>query len=66
MCPPGRCSTGTACCWSAAGTIPGSPAAAVFLIRNSGGDGRDGYLAYAYVQAYMNDAAWIDAAGLGR
>lgn len=35
------------------------PGGGVFLIRNSGGDGTDGYLPYAYVQAYMNDAAWI-------
>ncbi len=31
----------------------------VFLIRNSGGSSRDGCLPYAYVRAYMNDAAWI-------
>jgi hypothetical protein len=35
------------------------PGGGLFLIRNSGGDGRDGALPYAYVQAYMNDAAWI-------
>jgi hypothetical protein len=37
------------------------PGGGVFLIRNSGGDGSDGALPYAYVQAYMNDAAWIEA-----
>ena len=31
----------------------------VFLIRNSGRDGVEGGLPYAYVSAYMNDAAWI-------
>ena len=36
------------------------PGGGVFLIRNSGGDRRDGLLSYAYVRAYMNDAAWID------
>jgi hypothetical protein len=36
------------------------PGGEAFIIRNSGGDGRDGYLPYAYVQAYMNDAAWVD------
>ena len=35
------------------------PGGGVFLIRNSGGDGSDGYLPYAYVMAYMNDAACI-------
>ena len=35
------------------------PGGGAFLIRNSGGDGRDGWLPYAYVRAYMNDAAWI-------
>lgn len=34
----------------------------VFLIRNSGGDGKDGFLPYEYVRAYMNDAAWIESA----
>jgi hypothetical protein len=31
----------------------------VFIIRNSGGGSREGYLPYEYVRAYMNDAAWI-------
>jgi len=35
------------------------PGGGVFLIRNSGGDGSDGYLPYAYVAAYMNDACWV-------
>lgn len=35
------------------------PGGGVFIIRNSGGDGRDGYLPYAYVVAYMNDAAFV-------
>jgi hypothetical protein len=38
------------------------PGGGVFLIRNSSGDGRDGALPYAYVRAYMNDAAWVDLA----
>ena len=38
---------------------PQQPGGGVFLIRNSGGDNRDGCLPYEYVQAYMNDAAWI-------
>jgi hypothetical protein len=39
------------------------PGGGVFLIRNSAGPGRDGMLTYAYVRAYMNDAAWIDFPG---
>jgi C1A family cysteine protease len=31
----------------------------VFIIHNSGGGSREGYLPYEYVRAYMNDAAWI-------
>jgi len=38
-----------------------APGGGLFLIRNSGGDGRDGALPYAYAQAYMNDAAWVEA-----
>jgi hypothetical protein len=34
----------------------------VFFIRNSSGDGRDGALPYAYAQAYMNDAVWVELA----
>ena len=35
----------------------------VVLFRNSANGGRDGFMPYAYAQAYMNDAAWIDFAG---
>jgi hypothetical protein len=38
-----------------------TPGGGRFLIRNSGGDGRDGALPYAYARAYMNDAAWVEA-----
>lgn len=31
-----------------------------FLIRNSGGDGRDGWIPFAYAREYMNDACWIE------
>jgi hypothetical protein len=36
------------------------PGGGVFMIRNSSGARRDGLLSYEYVQAYMNDAVWID------
>ncbi len=35
----------------------------VVFVRNSGGTSRDGALPYAYLRAYMNDAAWIEPAG---
>jgi len=35
------------------------PGGGAFLIRNSGGDGREGELSYEYVRCYMNDAAWV-------
>ena len=34
-----------------------------FIIRNSGGEGRDGYIPYAYAAEYMNDAAVIQCVG---
>jgi hypothetical protein len=40
---------------------PKMPGGGVFLIRNSGGPSRDGFVTYEYALAYMNDAAWIDA-----
>jgi hypothetical protein len=32
----------------------------VFLFRNTSGGSRDGSMPYAYAQAYVNDALWID------
>lgn len=40
---------------------PAQPGGGLFLIRNSSNGPRDGAMSYEYVQAYMNDAAWIDA-----
>jgi hypothetical protein len=39
---------------------PALPGGGVFIIRNSGGSGSDGFLPYAYAQKYMNDSAWIE------
>lgn len=41
---------------------PGQPGGGVFLVRNSGGDQRDGAVPFAYAKAYMNDAVWIEPA----
>jgi hypothetical protein len=39
---------------------PAQPGGGVFLIRNSGGSDRDGFVTYEYAKTYMNDAVWID------
>ena len=36
------------------------PGGGVFMVRNSGGDGRDGCIPYKYACEYMNDSVWID------
>jgi hypothetical protein len=36
------------------------PGGGVFIFRNTAGAGRDAFMPYEYVRAYMNDAAWID------
>lgn len=42
------------------------PGGGVFMFRNTAGDGRDGSMPYAYAQAFMNDAAWVDDLGGAR
>jgi len=39
--------------------VPTQPGGGVFIIRNSGGHSRDGYMPYEYAKTYMNDALWI-------
>ncbi len=39
---------------------PAQPGGGVFMIRNSGGESRNGYMSYEYVRTYMNDGAWIE------
>ena len=38
----------------------GQPGGGVLVFRNTAGDGRDGSMPYAYAQAYMNHAVWVD------
>lgn len=38
------------------------PSGGVLIFRNTNRGGRDGAMPYAYAQAYMNDAVWIEAA----
>ncbi|HLK58863.1 MAG TPA: C1 family peptidase [Chthonomonadaceae bacterium] len=59
MCPPEEVFDGHSVLLVGYRDDPQQPGGGVFLMRNSGGDGSDGYMPYAYVQEYMNDAAWI-------
>jgi hypothetical protein len=42
------------------------PGGDVFLIRNSAGPSRDGFLTSEYLKAYLNDAVWVDPPPGGR
>ena len=59
MCPPEAVFDGHSVLLVGYKDDPAQPGGGAFIIHNSGGDGTDGYLPYAYVAAYMNDAAWI-------
>lgn len=59
MCPPEAVFDGHSVLLIGYRDAAAQPGGGVFLIRNSGGDGSDGYLPYTYVQTYLNDAAWI-------
>lgn len=59
MCPPNRVFDGHSVLLVGYRDDPQQPGGGVVIIRNSGGDGQDGYLPYDYLRAYMNDAAWI-------
>lgn len=39
---------------------PEQPGGGTFLFRNTNHYGREGRMTYAYANAYMNDAAWVD------
>jgi papain like protease len=59
MCPPEEVFDGHSVLLIGYKEDPNQLGGGAFLIRNSGGDGRDGCLPYEYVRAYMNDALWI-------
>ncbi len=44
---------------------PAMPGGGVFIFRNSSGPVRESEMTYEYALAYANDAAWIDAPGIG-
>ena len=66
MCPPDQVFDGHSVLLIGYKDDAVQPGGGIFLIRNSGGDGHDGYLPYAYVCAYMNDALWIESTRHGK
>jgi len=60
MCPPSEVFDGHSVLLSGYRNDEDQPGGGVFIIRNSGGNSRTGYLSYEYVKTYMNDAAWIE------
>jgi C1A family cysteine protease len=63
VCPPEEVFDGHSVLLTGYRDDPQHTGGGLFLIRNSGGNGVDGFLPYAYVSEYMNDAAWIGCAG---
>ena len=39
---------------------PAQPGGGVLVFRNTGRDGQDGAMPYAYARQYLNDAVWVD------
>ncbi len=61
LCPPEAVRDGHSVLLVGYRDDPAQPGGGVFIFRNTANDGRDGSMPYAYAQAYMNDAAWIDS-----
>src|ERR1035438_1107053 len=62
MCPADAVFDGHSVLLAGFGGGTNQPGGGVFLFRNTNNGGRDGSMPYAYAQAYMNDAVWIDSA----
>ena len=60
MCPPDAVRDGHSVLLVGYRDELGQPGGGVFIFRNTSHAGRDGFMPYAYAQAYMNDALWID------
>jgi hypothetical protein len=60
MCPPSDVFDGHSVILAGYKDDPNQPGGGLFIIRNSGGKSREGFMSYEYAQAYMNDAAWIE------
>lgn len=65
MCPPAEVYDGHSVLLIGYREDARQPGGGLFFIRNSAGDGRNEALPYAYVQAYTNDAAWINHVASG-
>lgn len=63
MCPPEDVFDGHSVVLAGYKDDPAQPGGGVFIIRNSGGDSRSGYMSYEYMKTYMNDAVWIEPVG---
>lgn len=60
MCPPEAVRDGHSVLVVGYREDSAQPGGGVLLFRNTANEGRDGQMPYAYAEAYMNDAAWID------
>jgi len=60
MCPPSEVFDGHSVLFVGYRDDVGQPGGGVFIFRNTNRGGRDGFMPYAYAQAYLNDAVWID------
>jgi hypothetical protein len=65
-CPPDQVRDGHSVLFFGYREAASPPGHGVFLFRNTGGDGRDGSMTFAYACEYLNDAAWIDMSGSAR
>ncbi len=59
MCPPEEVFDGHSVLFVGYRDDDEQPGGGVFIFRNSNRNGRDGFMPYAYAQAYLNDAVWI-------
>lgn len=59
MCDPSEVFDGHSVILSGYKDDPSQPGGGIFIIRNSGGKSRKGFMPYEYARNYMNDAVWI-------
>lgn len=61
MCPPAEVFDGHSVLLVGYRDDAAQPGGGVFIFRNTNRGGADGNMPYAYAQAYMNDAVWIES-----
>lgn len=61
MCPPEEVFDGHSVLLVGYRDDANQPGGGVFIFRNTNRGGRDGFMPYAYAQAYINDAVWIES-----